>query len=182
MGNTDSVLAMEAMEKKMHEANSYAVIEGRMALEAFGRRVVVREDKFRTGYECKTCDGDGFIDESCGFCKGRGLEVTQDLSGNDMEVSCRVCKGTGKKVCPDCNGKGGLLIAPESSQRRPTTGRVMSVGDECKKLKVGDHVLYGNYAGTLIEFKNKTAVRILGEDEVISKIYSVRGFNMGQVT
>lgn len=49
---------------------------------------------------------------------------------------------------------GGIII-PDSAKEKPLKGEVLAVGngtkDEEMVLKVGDHVLYGKYAGTELE-------------------------------
>lgn len=53
---------------------------------------------------------------------------------------------------------GGIII-PDSAKEKPLKGEVMAVGhgtkDEEMVLKVGDHVLYGKYAGTEIEYEGE---------------------------
>jgi co-chaperonin GroES (HSP10) len=205
---SDTNKQLDSAQNQSGDGNTFTVLEGKLALKAVGRRIIVKEDKFRTGYECSTCDGEGFINEPCQLCKGETTEKARDQFDNEVVVPCRLCRGNGKKICPDCKGKGGLLVAPEVTERRPTSGVVMSVGDdvgvcECTlnanwrtmkcsrcggtgklsdRIKVGDHVLYGNYAGHLITLKNKAAVRIMNEDEVTARIFAVKDFNFGQVT
>jgi len=72
--------------------------------------------------------------------------------------------------------KGGILL-PESAQERPKEGEVVAVGpgkyDDSGKLnplrvKVGEKILFGSYAGT--EIKTETADEeylILSEDEIL---------------
>ena len=49
---------------------------------------------------------------------------------------------------------GGIII-PDSAKEKPLQGEVLAVGngtkDDAMVLKVGDHVLYGKYAGTELE-------------------------------
>ena len=97
----------------------------------------------------------------------------------------------GKKVCPQCGGKGALIVAPQDSQRKPTSGVIKSVGPEVSDkpylhstmgsvetvknnpypLKVGDRVLYSQFAGTGIELKQKGFIRIMHAHEVMCKLY-----------
>lgn len=152
--------------------NSCTIIDGRLAIEAKNTRIVIIEDEFKTGYECKTCDGNlvvPAIADICNLCKSTGYE-----KGFDGLTECRVCKGRkGVRKCSDCDGKGGLLIAPETSKRRPTTGKVTSIGNEVKVLKVGDHVLYQQQAGSAITLRGNVVLRIIHEDEVIACLYGV---------
>jgi len=63
------------------------------------------------------------------------------------------------------------IITPDSAKRRPTTGKILAVGDGVYEMyKVGDRVVYGMYSGTVINFKDQPAFRILGQDELLSKV------------
>jgi co-chaperonin GroES (HSP10) len=76
-------------------------------------------------------------------------------------------------TCQECGGKGALLVVPDQSQRRPTTGRVVSVGDKVKHYAVGESALYSNFAGHAMDFPNgnKNAVlRVLHESELLAKV------------
>lgn len=46
------------------------------------------------------------------------------------------------------------------SKEKPQTGYVLSIGDDCKLVKVGDRVFFNNYAG--LEFDIPAKVKILG--------------------
>lgn len=152
--------------------NSYTIIDNRLAIEAKNTRIVIVEDEFKTGYECRTCNGNLLviaIADLCPMCKSTGYE-----KGFDGFSECRVCKGRkGVRECPDCKGKGGILIAPDSAKRRPTTGKVTSIGTDVKIIKVGDHVLYQQQAGSAITLKGNVVLRIIHEDEVIACLYGV---------
>lgn len=94
-----------------------AVIDDTIALEALDDFLVVQEDKFRTGYECKSCDGLGHTTEPCTKCKGSKTQIITDL--------CPSCNGVGRvndlfrevgepqdivktKQCRDCRGSGKI--------------------------------------------------------------------------
>lgn len=127
---------------------------------ALGDRVLIKEDEFRTGYECSTCGGSG--QQRCPNCAGEGLVQNK--------FKCSHCGGKGEVRCETCEGKGGLLVAPEVAQRRPTTGKVVSVGDDVTSLRVGDTVLYSNFAGFVVDLApagKKVTLRILHEKEVL---------------
>lgn len=133
---------------------------GALKFWALGDRVLVEEDEFKSGYECTLCNGAGKI--ACDNCKGEGsLGIKK----------CGFCEGSGKIVCPSCSGKGGLIITPDVSQRRPATGRVVSAGHQCKMVKVGDAVLYSNFAGYTVDLQragHPICIRILHESEILS--------------
>lgn len=65
----------------------------------------------------------------------------------------------------------GRLTIPETAKRRPTTGIIAAVGlDISADLTIGTRVIYGQFAGTLVTFKQRPAYRILGQDEVLARI------------
>ena len=137
---------------------------GEVGFAAAGDRLVIEEDQFRSGYECKRCGGSGrVVCQDCfkGFSKLNG------------QVKCKTCRGETTHICPECDGKGGLLIVAEVSQRRPTTGIVRSAGEGCKVYKVGDAVLFSNFAGFAIDLNRAgipVCLRILHETEVLTKV------------
>lgn len=148
--------------------NIFSVPQGELGLEALDTHIIVEEDKFRTGYECKTCQGERFApDTKCPYCDGQ--KFVRDHDNNQMP--CTRCECTGLRICTDCNGKGGLIVVPEEAMRRPTTGYVRSVGANVKVLKVGDRVIYTNFVGHAINFKQRCVVRIMREHEVLGKLY-----------
>ena len=53
---------------------------------------------------------------------------------------------------------GGIII-PDSAKEKPLRGEVIAVGngtkDEAMVLNAGDHVLYGKYAGTELEYEGE---------------------------
>ena len=67
---------------------------------------------------------------------------------------------------------GGKIIIPDATQRRPTTGKVIAIGPgvEWESLAIGVRVVYGLYSGTVINFKNNPAFRILQEGEILSVV------------
>lgn len=67
--------------------------------------------------------------------------------------------------------KGGILL-PETAQEKPKEGEVIAVGpgkdDKSMNVQVGDHVLFGSYAGTEVQSENADEeLLILTEDEVL---------------
>lgn len=64
-------------------------------------------------------------------------------------------------------------MVAEVSQRRPSTGRVVSVGDKVKYFAVGDNVLYSNFAGHTMDLGrtgSTVVVRILHETEILAQV------------
>lgn len=74
-------------------------------------------------------------------------------------------------VQEDSYKEQGRIIVPDTLKRRPTTGKILAVGDNVyDMLTVGTRVVYGLYSGTVINFKDQPAFRILGQDEVLSVV------------
>ncbi len=135
-----------------------------LSMSAFGDRLLIEEDQFRSGYECAICNGTGKTD--CDNCSGEGV-VSYD---GKVFKRCGQCSGSKTMICSACSGKGGLLIVPEDAQRRPTTGRIVSTGELVKALVPGQSVLYSSFAGHTIDlYKNneKVILRILHEPEIL---------------
>ena len=67
---------------------------------------------------------------------------------------------------------GGIII-PDTAKEKPQRGSVVAVGtgkkDEPMTVKVGDHVLYGKYAGTEITIEGKDYL-IMRESDLFAVI------------
>jgi len=72
--------------------------------------------------------------------------------------------------------KGGIFL-PDSAKEKPREGEVVAVGTgkleengqrRPMKVKVGDKVLFGAYAGT--EIKGEDNLLIIGEDEILALV------------
>ena len=63
------------------------------------------------------------------------------------------------------------IIIPDSAKEKPLRGEVLAVGDGTKDekmvLEVGDHVLYGKYAGTELELNNEKFL-IMRQSDVLA--------------
>ena len=155
-----------------------AVIDNELALEAFGTNIIVQEDRFRTGFECKVCDGEGHGDVVCKNCKG-----DKTIKGHDDHLipcnHCLVVNAFGEKVpcgflpCYTCKGVGSSIVVPQESMRRPSSGKVVSTGGEVKELKCGMRVLYSNHTGYAVNFKQNVIFRIMHEHEVLVVLHGV---------
>lgn len=139
---------------------------GGVKFAAYGDRLLIIEDEFRSGYECRACGGTGTV--GCDECRGTGAYLR-----GDTEFKCAQCEGRGRLVCGECNGKGALLVVPDTAQRRPSTGRVVSVGDRVEHFDVGDNVLYSNFAGHAMDIpmgEGVVVLRILHEKEILAAV------------
>ena len=140
---------------------------GRVSFEATGDRILVMEDPFKSGYECETCGGSGKL--KCDNCE-EGITSTGK--------KCSFCEQSGRIKCPVCLGKGGLIVVPDNQQARPTTGRIVSIGEDVKKYGVGESCLYASYCGHLLELGGydshdneiKVNLRVIRESEMLCRI------------
>ncbi len=70
---------------------------------------------------------------------------------------------------------GGIII-PDAAKEKPTKGEVLAVGDgkaldngsvRTPKVKVGDKVIYGQYAGSAYKHEG-TEYKIVKEDDILA--------------
>lgn len=143
-----------------------------LKLESVEDKIIVMMDQYKTGYECKQCDGAGFI----------------------TEVSVVAAIGERRVTCPACSGKGHILIVPESSKSLPTSGVVLSIGEKTRankerfwfnklliklklkkyipaKVTLGARVIFSPHVGTLIPFKGNITLKIMREHEPLAVMY-----------
>lgn len=64
----------------------------------------------------------------------------------------------------------GKIIIPEQARERCDQGIVKYVGEECDFVRVGDHVLFSGYTGTLLQLEGEGLVIILPEEFVVAII------------
>lgn len=71
-----------------------------------------------------------------------------------------------KPAEPDKFTPAGLVI-PESMQSQQSIGQIVAIGPDVKALKKGDNVLYGKYAGMLVEVQGCEYI-ICKEEDVLA--------------
>jgi co-chaperonin GroES (HSP10) len=64
----------------------------------------------------------------------------------------------------------GKIIIPENAKRQPTKGIVVAVAADITNIKVGDRILYSQFAGYLLKFEDTPICRCLGYSEVLGKL------------
>lgn len=64
---------------------------------------------------------------------------------------------------------GSIVIPNNSREFELSEGDVIATGPDCEIVKVGDSVLFGKYAGAVIERHDEKYV-VLNEEDVIAKI------------
>ncbi len=184
MGMRESGTMFGKIDEIPKQQPMLAVIDDKLAMEAFGTNIIVKEDKFRTGYECTVCDGACYGTVTCPRCKGYKTVQAPALAGEDSKglipcKSCLIMSPTGELVpcgfipCNTCKGKGASIVVPEISMRRPSSGTVVSTGARVEVIKCGERVLYSNHAGYAMNFKQQTVFRIMHEHEVLSLLHGV---------
>ncbi|MGW8258159.1 MAG: co-chaperone GroES [Thermoguttaceae bacterium] len=80
-----------------------------------------------------------------------------------------------KRVEPEEKTAGGIVL-PDNAQKKPSQGRVLSVGDgrllpnglrAPHQVKEGDRVLFGSYAGSEVEV-NGEKLLIMSEEDILA--------------
>ena len=143
---------------------------GAMTMEASADRMIIIEDPFVSGYECVRCNGRGVL--PCENCKGTGSSVIV------KDGKCSHCQGGKTMACTECGGKGGTIVVPEVSERRPTTGKIVSIGPLVENYERGESVLYPSFSGHALDFEAMdlqgnpvvAAIRILQPSDILAKI------------
>ena len=75
------------------------------------------------------------------------------------------------KPAPAEEKTAGGIIIPDTAKEKPLQGKVLATGngtkDEEMVLKVGDHVLYGKYAGNEVELDGEKYI-IMRQSDVLA--------------
>lgn len=139
-----------------------------------GDRVDILRDVLESAYSCKTCHGKGHTAAMCGNCRGTKHEEVQGAA-----LPCRGCivlgfgmeikHSSGHRKCDACAATGwrGGIVIPEQAQQEAITGIVVSVGPECRLLKIGDRVVHSKYAGHTLKMSEDNAIVTMRESEVL---------------
>lgn len=146
---------------------------GEMTLEASEDRIIVIEDEFVSGYECRTCDGLGWLE--CDNCKGTGKSTIS------KDARCSQCQGNKHVICPACKGKTveeGGIVFPDASVRRPTTGTIASIGPDVTAYNRGQSVIYTSFSGHVFELNAydtkarqvQIVIRIIQKSDILAKV------------
>lgn len=139
-------------------------------------RILVREDPFKSKYDCQDCGGIGHKGIVCKYCKGTKFEAGKEENGY-----CRDCsvgeaglqKTLGFEACPTCRGQGGLIAIPDENKRNTTTGNILAIGPLVHDFKVGQKVMFTNYTGTPFKFLD-IDFRIMHEEDVIGEVRQLK--------
>lgn len=163
---------------------------GNRGLEAAENQIIILQDEYKSGYECELCGdrehrflkGSEAKQESvidCVECAGTGHHPK--VGREDIIIICSTCDGSGKVTCPKCGGKGSpSVVIPDQQKGRPTTGTVVSAGENVKRYKLGDRLLVPAFAGHGLELaginmasgkQEEAVITILVENDVLAKVH-----------
>lgn len=169
------------------------IIVGRAGFEAVEDRMIILQDEYRSGFECPRCLNkdirmlDSMHQASmvpCENCAGKG-EYAKNLLGGALQVvmvKCSHCEGRGAVKCPDCNGVGGSIAISQESERRPTTGTIVSIGPQVHPSYArGQKVIYPSFAGHAFDLGGKdengkdveATIVILRQQDILSRMHGV---------
>lgn len=62
--------------------------------------------------------------------------------------------------------EGGIII-PETSREKAMNGEVVSMGNDCKYVEIGQKVMFRKYAGTDVTFSDDEQYLIIAEGDVL---------------
>lgn len=185
--------AKSTQEIKLDGTNEVSFPGFPYTFKALNEKILVSIDVFKSGYECKQCKGAKFIETVC-ECEQAGhpgikygtteLERISNVLGADIAnsrstVVCPTCGGfyvdkRSKVQCPACEGKGAILHIPDSSKNLPTTGIVVSIGNQIDRSKLdyglGDRVLFSSFSGSMIPTKAGLMLKVMDANAVWLKI------------
>lgn len=65
----------------------------------------------------------------------------------------------------------GSLYVPDQAKERCDQGIVKYIGGDCQYIKVGDHVLFSGYSGTLIKLEDEGLLIILPEEFIAAVVH-----------
>lgn len=173
--------------KKQVEDSKWGIIAEKHGLRPIGLKILIKEDEFKSRYDCSTCGGKGHTNEICPVCKGTKNEIMHDEQlQEDVMRPCRGCTIRGERTisygyrfCPTCNGKQGTIILTDDSKKRPTTGVILSIGNKVTEWKIGQHVIYNNYTGTEFHLE-QVVLRVMLEDDVLCEYRILNKNKTGQ--
>lgn len=73
--------------------------------------------------------------------------------------------------------KNGIII-PEMAKERPLEGTVIAVGETATKVKPGDQILYGKYAGSEVTI-NDVKYLIMNQEDIVGIRIKAAPIDMG---
>jgi co-chaperonin GroES (HSP10) len=133
---------------EVDEKNVVEFPDAGIAFKAIANKIIILVDDYKSGYECAICGGTGKLFMS------------------------------GGAQCPACKGTGHSLHIPEVSQSLPSTGVIVSIGEDCAywknktaPIRVGARVIFGPHIGTFIPIKGKIKIKMMTEKDPLAVIF-----------
>jgi hypothetical protein len=178
---TDKVLLPTQRRSRLryNDPNNFAPLPGGATGHPFGDEIVIRVDRFSDEATCKSCDGLGHSVSTCPDCGGKKGNW-YDANGNKDNrlvdrtgfsfINCASCKAsqygdpiprsTGKVPCQPCRGTGQLvgdsgIVISTAYEDQPTTGVVLAIGPQAKRVSRGMRVLFSRFAGQEYETEGR---------------------------
>lgn len=119
-------------------------------------RVLIKQDEFKSRFDCITCGGKGHTDEVCQYCLGTKFQKGKEENGECPDCTVGTSDGRvtyGKTPCSVCKGKGGSIIIPDDAKSDTTMGIIIAISStDINIVRPGDKVMYSSYYGTKFEF------------------------------
>lgn len=119
-------------------------------------RVLIKQDEFKSRFDCTACNGKGHTDEVCRYCLGTKYQNGKEENGECPDCTVGTSDGRvsyGRILCPACHGKQGTIIIPDDAKSDTTMGIVIAISaTDINIVRPGDKVMYSSYYGTKFEF------------------------------
>lgn len=167
------------------EENIIGLIELAMGLEAYGDKILVLMDTYKSGYECGKCGGTGKVHRLV-RCICDPIEPDPDNpvvpgTRNRHGAKCLECQGEfmAKRIdaiveCPKCGGKGATLFIPEKAKSLATTGIVLSKGPDVTKCRLNARIIATPHSGIYIPMKGNIPIKAFREHEPLCYLYNMK--------
>lgn len=140
-------------------------------------RVLIRQDDFKSRFDCASCDGKGHTNETCPYCLG--TKYDKGKSDNGPCRDCTIGEGDGritygKVPCSTCSGKGGTIVIPDDAKSDTTMGNIIAISMYgIKHVKINDKVMYHIYTGIKFKFLEQT-FRVAMEKDLLCLVKQMK--------
>ena len=116
-----------------------AVIDSEVAMEALNDNIIILEDPFRTGFECKACDGEGHTQTVCTTCGGNKV-VAQN---SDFNVPAATLSEAELETLPPHFAEKLRAKRKEQTESKIVSGGLVPCSKCLAKTKRGDTYITG---------------------------------------
>lgn len=179
---------------KLPDPNNFAPLGSNTRFYPYGDEIVVKVDRFSDEATCRECKGSGHSESTCPECgglKGNWFDTAGNKDNRSTAdrtvlsfVHCQACRAaqygdpiprsTGKVPCKSCKGQGqamgesSIAISTEYEDV-PTTGIVLAIGPQCKRIDRGERVMFARFCGQEYEYEGRK-YRIMKENYPMGKV------------